>query len=114
MQAYIQLTGETGQAELTALADWLSREDKLRGRSAIEPAKVRPGHMGGISDVVIVALGAQGAGTVLAASLSVWIRHRRPTADIEVTGPDGQSVKISLRDVPAADLEVVLRRVLER
>ncbi|WP_405902951.1 hypothetical protein OG696_16065 [Streptomyces sp. NBC_00656] len=114
MQAYIRLTGETGQAELTALADWLSREDKLRGWSAIEPAEVHPGHMGGISEVVIVALGAQGAGTVLAASLSVWIRHRRPAADIEVTGPDGQSIKISLRDVPASDLEVVLRRVLER
>ncbi|WP_371776658.1 hypothetical protein [Streptomyces sp. NBC_01438] len=114
MQAYIRLTGETARPELTALADWLSREDELRGRSAIERPEAHPGHMGGMSEVVIVALGAQGAGTVLAASLSVWIRHRRPSADIEVTGPDGQNVKISLRDVPEAHLEAVLRRVLER
>ncbi|MFJ2632916.1 hypothetical protein ACIO6U_13360 [Streptomyces sp. NPDC087422] len=114
MQAYIRLTGETARADLTGLADWLSREDELRGCSAIEPPEPSPGHMGGISEVLIVALGAQGAGTVLAASVSVWIRHRRPSADIEVTGPSGQNVKISLRDVPAADLEPLLRRVLER
>ncbi|WNF25325.1 hypothetical protein RI138_00095 [Streptomyces sp. C11-1] len=114
MKAHIRLTGETAQAELTALADWLSREGELRGRSDIERPEARPGHMGGISEVVIVALGVQGAGTVLAASLSVWIRHRRPSADIEVTGPGGQSVKISLRNVPEADLEAVLRRVLEQ
>lgn len=114
MQAYIRLTGETAQAELTALADWLSREDELRGRSAIGRTEARPGRMGGLTEVVIVALGAQGAGTALAASLSVWIRHRRPSADIEVTGPDGQSVKISLRNVPEADLDAMLRRVLER
>lgn len=114
MQAYIRLTGETARAELTALAEWLSREDEFRGRSTIEPSGARPGDMGGISEVVIVALGAQGAGTVLAASLSVWIRHRRPSADIEVTGPGGQSVKISLHNAPEAVLETVLRRVLER
>ena len=114
MQAYIRLTGEAAQAELATLADWLSREDELRGRSTIERAEAHPGDMGGISEVVIVALGTQGAGTVLAASLSVWIRHRRPSADIEVTGPDGQSIKISLRNVREPELEAVLRRVLER
>ncbi|WP_333767870.1 effector-associated constant component EACC1 [Streptomyces sp. IBSBF 2435] len=114
MQAHIRLNGETAQTELSALADWLSREDEFRGRSAMERPEARPGHMGGISEVVIVALGAQGAGTALAASLSVWIRHRRPSADIEVTGPGGETVKISLRNVPEADLETVLRRVLER
>lgn len=60
MQAYIRLTGETARPELTALADWLSREDELRGRSAIERPEAHPGHMGGMSEVVIVALGAQG------------------------------------------------------
>ena len=114
MQAYIRLTGETAPAELTGLADWLSREDDFRGRAAVERPAARPNQMGGITEVVIVALGAQGAGTALAASLSVWIRHRRPSADIEVTGPDGQSVKVSLRNAPEADVEAVLRRVLER
>ncbi|MET9148186.1 MULTISPECIES: hypothetical protein [unclassified Streptomyces] len=114
MQAYIRLTGDTAPKELTGLTDWLSREDEFRGRTAVERPDAPPDHMGGLTEVVIVALGAQGAGTALAASLSVWIRHRRPSADIEVTGPDGASVKVSLRDVPEADVEAVLRRVLER
>jgi hypothetical protein len=114
MQAYIRLTGDSAPAELTGLADWLSREDEFRGRAAVERPDIRPGHMGGITEVVVVALGAQGVGTALAASLSVWIRHRRPSAEIEVTGPDGASVKISLRNAPEADVEAVLRRVLER
>ncbi|GAU65857.1 putative hypothetical protein [Streptomyces sp. NBRC 110611] len=114
MQAYIRLTGETAPAELTGLTEWLSREGEFRGRTAVGRPEVRPDQMGGITEVVIVALGAQGAGTMLAASLSVWIRHRRPSADIEVTGPDGRSVKVSLRNAPEEDVEAVLRRVLER
>lgn len=114
MRAYVRLTGETAPAELTGLTDWLSREDEFRGRTAVERPDTPPDHMGGLTEVVIVALGAQGAGTALAASLSVWIRHRRPSADIEVTGPDGTSVKVSLRNVPEAEVEAVLRRVLER
>ncbi|MFF2042516.1 hypothetical protein ACFVVX_19015 [Kitasatospora sp. NPDC058170] len=113
MQARIRLTGEQGPAELVELADWLSREDELRGRAAIEKPATPPGQMGGLADILIVALGAQGAGTVLAASVAVWIRHRRPSADIEVTGPDGRSVRISVRDAPDLDVEAVLRRALE-
>ncbi|NED72688.1 effector-associated constant component EACC1 [Streptomyces sp. BBFR115] len=114
MRAYIRLTGETAPAELTGLTDWLSREDAFRGRTAVGRPDTPPDHMGGLTEVVIVALGAQGAGTALAASLSVWIRHRRPSADIEVTGPDGTSAKVSLRNVSEAEVEAVLRRVLER
>ncbi|KUN08714.1 hypothetical protein AQI95_06760 [Streptomyces yokosukanensis] len=114
MRAHIRLSGETAQAELIGLAEWLGREDDFRGRTVVERPESRPDLMGGVAEVLIVALGAQGAGTVLAASLSVWIRQRRPSADIEVTGPDGQSVRISLRNVPQPDLDAVLRKVLER
>ncbi|MFI6848983.1 hypothetical protein OG535_02420 [Kitasatospora sp. NBC_00085] len=114
MQARIRLTGEKGPAELVELADWLSREDELRGQTAIEKPETLPEQMGGLADILIVALGAQGAGTVLAASVAVWIRHRRPSADIEVTGPDGRSVRISVRDAPELDVEAVLRHALEQ
>ncbi|MFF4948210.1 hypothetical protein [Streptomyces chattanoogensis] len=114
MKAHIRLTGETASAELTGLAEWLSREDELRGRTTIESPEPSPDQMGSLAEVLVVALGIQGAGSVLAASLSVWIRHRRPSADIEVTGPDGRSVKVTLRDVPKPDLEAVLQKALER
>ncbi|MFI9327093.1 hypothetical protein ACIGZJ_06020 [Kitasatospora sp. NPDC052868] len=113
MKARIRLTGDGASAELVELAAWLSREDELRGRTAIEKPETPPDQMGGLADILIVALGAQGAGTVLAASVAVWIRHRRPSADIEVTGPDGRSVRISVRDAPNLDVEAVLRHALE-
>jgi hypothetical protein len=52
---------------------------------------------------LIVALGAHGACAALAKSLAAWIRHRRPSVDIEVTGADGRRVRIAARD---ADIDV--------
>ncbi|MCX5194700.1 hypothetical protein OOK31_12465 [Streptomyces sp. NBC_00249] len=114
MRARVRLTGDGAAAELADLAGWLSREDEFRGRATIERPSPRPDEMGALADVLVVALGAGGAGTALAASLSVWIRHRRPSAEIEVTGPDGRSVRITVRDVPEMDVEAVVRRALER
>ena len=114
MNARIRLSGQDVPTELVELAEWMSREDEFRGRVEVEQPEVRPGEMGGAAEVLVVALGAQGAGTALAASLSIWIKHRRPSVDIEVTNSDGRSVKLSVRDFDVADLGELLRQVLER
>jgi hypothetical protein len=104
MDVGIRLSGDSAHALLTELHAWLSREDALRGRvAAAGQSAIPPGQMGGLTEVLIVGLGAQGAGSALAASLAVWIRHRRPSVDIEVTGADGRRVKIAARD---ADIDV--------
>ena len=103
MDVGIRLSGDSAHALLTELHAWLSREDALRGRVAAGQSAIPPGQMGGLTEVLIVGLGAQGAGSVLATSLAVWIRHRRPSVDIEVTGADGRRVKIAARD---ADIDV--------
>jgi outer membrane receptor protein involved in Fe transport len=99
----IRLSGDTVQALLPELRTLLSREDALRGRVSVEQPTIPSGQMGGLAEVLIVALGAQGAGTALATSLAAWIRHRRPSVDIEVTGADGRRVRIAARD---ADIDV--------
>ncbi|MFF3951539.1 hypothetical protein ACFYYN_43160 [Streptomyces sp. NPDC001902] len=114
MDVRIRLSGDTAAAELVELANWLSREDDFRGRVSAAQPLVRAGQMGSVADVLIVALGAQGVGTVLAASLSTWIRHRRPSADIEVTGADGRGVRVSVRGCTEREIEVLLRQALER
>lgn len=111
--ARIQLSGDNTQASSLELNDWLSREDKLRGHVSMDEPEPRPDEMGGISDVLVVALGAHGVGTVLASSLAVWIRHRRPSVDLEVSRSGGRKVKVSVRDADDGTLEAVLRQVLE-
>jgi len=103
MDVSIRLSGDTAQVLLPELSGWLSREDALRGRVSAGQSAIPPGQMGTLTEVLIVALGAQGAGTALATSLAAWVRHRRPSVDIEVTGADGRRVKIAARD---ADIDV--------
>lgn len=103
MDVRIRLSGDAAQGLVTELGAWLSREDDLRGRLSAERSAIPSGQMGSLAEVLIVALGAQGAGTVLAKSLAAWIQHRRPSVDIEVTGADGHRVRIAARD---ADIDV--------
>lgn len=106
----VQLSG-TAENLLPELRSWLAHEDDLRGRVSAEEPTIQPGQMGGIAEVLIVALGAQGTGAALAASLKAWIRHRRPAVDIELTGADGRRVKIATRDASIDDVEGLIREV---
>jgi hypothetical protein len=81
MDVQIRLSGDAAQALLAELRTWLSREDALRGRVSAEQPAILHGQMGALAEVLVVALGAQGAGTALATSLAVWVRHRRPSVD---------------------------------
>ncbi|MEU0502025.1 hypothetical protein [Nocardia sp. NPDC005998] len=88
--------------ELVSLRDWTSRESLLRGRVRAEHQPIRPGEMGALEEVLIVALGGGGAATVLARSVSVWLQQRRSELRVEVTTPDGTRVEITGAG-PAAD-----------
>lgn len=78
VQARIRVTvGRDIAAEVASLSEWLGREAVFRGRVQLERQPFEPGHMGAIADTLTVALGAGGAVTVLASSVSVWLRQRR-------------------------------------
>ncbi|GAA2165045.1 effector-associated constant component EACC1 [Actinomadura napierensis] len=69
---------------LQSLFDWLRREDEFRGRLLLEPSGGGVGgEMGGLLDVLTIALGSGGAGAVLARSLSTWLTNRH--ANVKVT-----------------------------
>jgi hypothetical protein len=114
MKTLIQLTGAHAPSELADLQAELGLVDELRGRVTVQQPEAKPGDMGGIAQTLIVALSTQGAGTALAASISTWIRHRRPSADITITDQDGHSTKITMKDVPSETLDAVVRRAVER
>lgn len=103
MEARVLLSGgEDAQDELSSLRQWLADEAEFRGRVRVERAPVEPGHMGAITDALQVALSNEGALTVLAGSVAVWLRQRRSKLTVKIVNEDGSSQEISASG-PAAD-----------
>lgn len=92
---------------LFALRDWLTAEDPLRGLVSPLRSPPKPGEMGGVVDVLNVALGSGGAGVVLIRSLCTWLIHRRTDIAVTITAPDGKSVHVDAKR--AADPEQIMR-----
>ncbi|MBC2864486.1 hypothetical protein H1R13_05595 [Streptomyces mexicanus] len=65
--------------------------------------------MGGVLDVLVVALGSGGAGAVLAQSLATWLAGRRADITVTVRSPEGREVTVDVRR--AADPQAVVREV---
>lgn len=91
MELLLSVQGKDPVADLEELFDWLSRDVELRGAVRFAPAEPEPGELGAASDVLIAAVGAGGASSVLAASLKNFLSvPRRSDIHIAVTRPDGQ------------------------
>lgn len=96
--------------ELASLRGWLGREAAFRGRVQVERQPIESGHMGGIADALTLALGAGGTVTVLANSVSVWLKQRRSDVSIEVSSSNGKKVTVTAKRVP--DPETLIKTVL--
>lgn len=93
--------------ELFALRDWLAAEDSLRGLVSPLRPRPKPGEMGGVVDVLTVALGSGGAGVVLVRALCTWLVQRRADVAVTITAPDGTHVQVDAKR--AADPETIIR-----
>jgi len=97
MEARIRIADGTSE-DLAALGEWLQDEDELRGRIRAVRGGIGETELGPITEVLVVALGAGGAGTVLASSLRTWLVTRRTTAKITVEAA-GRSVTLDIQTV---------------
>ncbi|MFI9201189.1 hypothetical protein [Streptomyces sp. NPDC053048] len=109
----IRITVESGQgeADLRSLEEWLLRSRGLRRTPITRPAPViRPDDMGAVSDILMVSLGAGGAGAVLANAVSVWLQNRVTHVKVRIESPRG-SVDVEAGNIrnPAA----LIMRILE-
>lgn len=99
--------------QLRMLDHWLQDEPGLLGASISLPVGApRPGRLGPVSDVLVVALGGSGAGagTVLAQSLIAWIRSRQTQLTVRITTAAGQvEVRTSTSADPVALIEQVAK-----
>jgi len=95
--------------DLIALREWLSNEDELRGRVRVVDTPPGETELGALPELLTVALGAGGAGTVLASSIATWLRTRRTSAKVTIKSGD-RSVTLEIET--ADDLVPLLREIL--
>jgi hypothetical protein len=108
MDVKIRITGGTGD-DLIALGKWLGDEDELRGRVRAVRGPIGETELGLAVEALTIALGAGGAGTVLASSLKTWLMTRQTRAKITVESAD-RSVTLDIETV--ADVAPVLAQIL--
>lgn len=109
MEARIRIVGGTGE-ELAALGAWLGDEDALRGRVRAVTRPIGQRELGPVTELLTVALGTGGAGTVLASSLKTWLQTRRTAAKIVVeTAERSVTVDIQTLDELGPLLEQMLQ-----
>jgi len=97
MDAQISVVGGT-DGDLAALGEWLQGEDELRGRIRAVHGTIGETKLGPVVELLTVALGTGGAGTVLASSLKTWLLTRKTTAKIIVKS-GGRSVTLDIQTV---------------
>ncbi|KAK1180640.1 hypothetical protein B7755_022345 [Streptomyces sp. NBS 14/10] len=110
----LRTTGETADATpdtpLERLRQWLRNEPELRGR--ITPLRSTPGPeqmSGGVVDALVLAVGSGTVG-VLARSLPIWLKQQRSQVEIEITGANGETVRVKADNIQ--DAESLIRRAL--
>jgi hypothetical protein len=109
MDAEIRIV-DGADGDLAVLGQWLQGEEELRGR--IRAVRGEPGEteLGTAVELLTVALGTGGAGTVLASSLKTWLLTRRTTAKIVVKSA-GRSVTLDIHN--ADDVAPLLEQILK-
>jgi Effector Associated Constant Component 1 len=108
MDVKIRIIGGTGD-DLVALGKWLTDEDELRGRVGFVRRPIGETELGLAAEALTIALGAGGAGTVLASSLKTWLTTRQTRAKITVESAD-RSVTVDIATV--GDIAPVLAQIL--
>lgn len=100
-----------GSGDLRTLRNWLNMEPPLRGRVQIPEEPIKPGHMGGITETVTIALSSGGAGTVLVKSLFDWLSNRQRGCHARLTLRDKDGRRADIEIDGLHDLEEVTRAV---
>lgn len=98
------------ESEARSLADWLFHERPRPGRVEMAPPSEEAGTMGAFSDTLQVALGAGGAGSVLAGSVAAWLSTRRSNVKMVLRRADGAEISINAE---VKNPEAAIERFLE-
>jgi Effector Associated Constant Component 1 len=84
-----EVAGVDDEEESRSLRAWLLRESDPAVRVITAGRETGPETLGATAETLQVALGTGGAATVLATSVAVWIKTRRPRVRLRLRRPDG-------------------------
>ena len=108
MDASIRVIG--GDADVVgSLAEWLASERELRGAVRTVASRIGETQLGAVTEIITVALGSGGAGSVLASSLITWLRTRPTRAKFLIKSGD-RSVELDIRTLE--DVRPLLEQML--
>lgn len=107
MEARVRLDGGDEVSELVSLWAWLNDEDELRGRVRRVDKPIGPTELGGVVDVLTVALGSGGAGAVLGQSLITWLRTRRAHVTLTISVGD-RTARLDATNLAASQVDGML------
>lgn len=111
----VAVDGDNARAALESLFDWLRHEEVLRGHIQLRPSTVTPETMGAFDETLLVVLGSGGAVSVLARSLTEWVKQRTSDVQLTLKRPNGETISVDgrrIRDL-AALTDIVSRFVDE-
>jgi hypothetical protein len=109
IETRIRVSGGDEVTEYVALLEWLTGERCLAGHARLIRVAPCEGQLGGVFDMLAVALGSGGALAVLADRLSVWIKSRQAHVSIIIEGLSGRVILTS--DGPA-DILPLLQEIM--
>lgn len=101
-------------AEAFALKAWFDDFPDLRGRSTVEVGPTQVGDLGGVSDILVVALGSGGAVSVIAGALVRWFSVRQRSHPLKLTVTNGKkkvSLEVDQRTGSAELITQILRAI---
>jgi hypothetical protein len=110
LDVLIRIAGADSEDLLTALSEWLNGDEELHGRVRTIRQPIGETELGSAIDLLAVALGAGGAGSVLASALVTWLRTRRTSAKITVES-GGRSITLDIQTV--GEVAPLLEQVLQ-
>src|SRR6185437_3986301 len=92
-----------------SLAQWLASERELRGAVRPMASPIAETQLGAVIEIITVALGSGGAGSVLASSFITWLRTR-PTHAKFLIESRGRSVELDIHTLE--DVRPLLEQLL--
>jgi len=110
-ELHFAIDGDNADRYFQSLYSWLANENDFRGQVNARQQPIRPGEMGGVIDVLVVALGSGGAGAVLARSVTTWLTQTRADITLTIKSREGTQIKIDVNR--AKDAEGVIREIGE-
>lgn len=107
----VEITLDEAPHVLESLAQWLKLEDDLRGRVHPKTSQIEPGEMGGVLQIIAVAVSSGGAISILVQSLFAWLSTRKSgQIHLRLTREDGREAELTFNG--AHNLDAVTEKLL--